>query len=310
MTRALILMAMVFACAHGSQWLFGVLGAGLWALVLGMFVGSLYKNTAIRAHTSKLEKHSLAAAICALGFGMPKGSFDAPVFLLMAGMIGLLLMLSRILTKSQDPTLGLLLASGNGVCGSSAVLAVGGMVRAPAAEVALSIAVINALSTLGLAALPALGALLGLGDGAMAMLLGGSLQAVGHVVASASMFGPELVQQAMMIKMSRVALLIPLLLLLARKSRRPGGHWLRVLPWYLYGFLAAIGVAWSGFLPQVAGSMTTLSNQLFTFAMACLGFGIRPAELRSLGMPAFKLGLTLFGVQLLYVLGIIWVGGY
>ena len=101
----------------------------------------------------------------------------------------------------------LLLGVGNAVCGSSAIAAVSPVIKAEESDTGISIGVVNFLGTIGIFILPALAIkVLHFADLQASTLIGGSLQAVGQVVAAGFSVSDNVGEIATIIKMARIAM--------------------------------------------------------------------------------------------------------
>jgi uncharacterized integral membrane protein (TIGR00698 family) len=186
-------------------------------------------------------------------------------------------------------THALLVASGNAICGNSAIAAVASVLKAPARETASSIA-FTALLSVGLVlVLPIAGLALALDDRAYGTLAGLTVYAVPQVLAATYPVSALAGEVATLVKLVRVMLLVPWLLLLAVVEHRgvensTRGVWRRVLPWYLVAFLALAALHTVGAVPEVLvpGARAT-SHALTVVAMAALGLTVDPASLREVG---------------------------
>jgi uncharacterized integral membrane protein (TIGR00698 family) len=211
--------------------------------------------------------------------------------------------LGRLLGLSRS--LALMLAAGQAICGTAAVAAVAPVVDGRDGEPAIAVGVINALGTVGVFAVPALAFALGLPPAGAALVVGGGLQSVGHVVAAGFALGSEAGELATVLKLGRVALL-PLVVLgvglLAggrRDEARARRRRLPRLPGYLVGFVVAVGLRALVPLPRevdvVLGPATQL---LLATAMAAIGSRIQLGVLRTQGPRVLAAGALAFLIQL------------
>lgn len=204
-----------------------------------------------------------------------------------------------------------LLAVGTAICGASAIVAAAPLFRADEDDVTQAVAVISVLGVLGVIAFTLLNPLLGLSDVHAGMLLGATLQEVGHVMAAAAAGGAEVLDVAAVTKLTRVALLAPVLIILGllvngRGKHRDQGPRVPVLPGFLLGFLALGVINSLGLLPAaVVSGLEALSVALLSAAMVAIGLGVSPAALRRTGATAaFTAGagfVLLVGVALLFL---------
>lgn len=204
-----------------------------------------------------------------------------------------------------SPALGLLMATGYSICGASAIAAVEPFADASEEEVAYSIALVTLCGTLAIVVLPSLGTLLGLSAHDFGSWVGASVHDVGQVVAAASTHGPDALKAAVVVKLVRVALLAPLLAMIAIAARRRSGGGDRVegarrppiLPLFIVLFLVAVAVRSSGIVPEssaddVFGHIKTAETILLAMGLLGLGSNVDLRSLRRVGGKPLVLGLA------------------
>jgi uncharacterized integral membrane protein (TIGR00698 family) len=122
----------------------------------------------------------------------------------------------------------MLLAAGFSICGASAIGAMAGMTRAKDSDTATPIALVTLCGTLAIALLPALRPLLGLDAAEFGMWVGASVHDVGQVVATAQIAGATALAVAVVVKLTRVAMLAPMValagILVARSDRKAAAN--------------------------------------------------------------------------------------
>ena len=123
--------------------------------------------------------------------------------------------LSKVFKMSGE--LGLLIGVGFGVCGATAVAAIRPQTRATQEETSYAIGLISLCGTLSIFVLPFLGHLMGLSDETFGAWAGAAVHDVGQVIATASVLSDEAVKSAVVIKLARVCLLAPIVLILSIK---------------------------------------------------------------------------------------------
>lgn len=111
-------------------------------------------------------------------------------------------------------------AIGTGVCGASAIAAASPLLEAEEKHVSLAVAVVSLLGTLGVVAFAAWEGLALMSSRLVAAVAGATLQEVGHVVAAGAAVGGVEGDLALLVKLSRVVLLAPVLMLLNWWLRR------------------------------------------------------------------------------------------
>jgi uncharacterized integral membrane protein (TIGR00698 family) len=191
----------------------------------------------------------------------------------------------------------LLIAVGYAVCGASAIGAVGEARGGDERDAAASVALVTLCGTLAIAVLPLLRGVLGLGDAEFGRWVGASVHDVGQVVATAQTAGGPALGEAVLVKLMRVALLAPVVALVALGVRRgkggaPGGARVPLVPLFVVGFLAAVAVRSTGLLPGAALETARVAQELL-LAAALFGLGSAvdlPAVART-GVRVAALGL-------------------
>jgi len=207
--------------------------------------------------------------------------------------------LSKLFKMSGD--LGLLIGVGFGVCGATAVAAIRPQTRATQEETSYAIALISLCGTLSIFVLPFLGHLMGLSDQTFGAWAGAAVHDVGQVIATASLWSDTAVQSAIVIKLSRVCLLAPIVLVLSIRHRR----WLTsqgksaensakvpLIPFFVIGFIA-IAVANNLFtLPdRVHADLVLTSKLLLGAGLVALGSGVRWKAIRAIGPRPMAMGM-------------------
>jgi uncharacterized integral membrane protein (TIGR00698 family) len=190
--------------------------------------------------------------------------------------------------------MALLIASGNSICGNSAIAAVASVIGAKPRDVASAIAFTAVLGVAVVLLLPLAAAVAGLDAHDYGIVAGLTVYAVPQVLAATAPAGAMAVQIGTMVKLVRVLLLGPLVLGLSltrgrsEQGRLPPFH--RLVPWFIVGFvlLAAarsLGVIPDDWLPWLTSAATVLT----VLAMAALGLGV---DLRAIAAAGRRLSLV------------------
>lgn len=182
-----------------------------------------------------------------------------------------------------DPGLATLVACGNSICGNSAIMATAPVIRAPAEDVAASIAFTAALGVLVVLLLPLGFALLGVSEWQYGVIAGLSVYAVPQVLAATVPVGAMSTQIGTLIKLIRVLMLGPVVLtlgLLQKNRTRRALPITALVPWFIIGFLAMMGARSAGLLPEpLLPALQNTATSLTLVAMAALGLSV---DLRSI----------------------------
>ncbi len=301
LTRQLPPLLLSLAVAGASVSASGLLRARYpWfpdAVVLGLLLG-----LQIRALFPALEgfddafkaigRYPLELAIVLLGITTNPSAF-APLGLALAlgviGTVAVALAAGVFIGRRSGltPTHALLVASGNAICGNSAIAAVARVIRAPAAESASSIALTAVLSIVLVLTLP-LGSLwLGLSDVQYGVWAGLTVYAVPQVLAATFPVSETSGEIGTLVKLARVLLLAPLLIVVARltaSAESPALKWRTLLPPYLALFLVGAAANGVGLVPSAAvPTLRSASHLLTVLAMTAIGLNVRWSSLRAVG---------------------------
>jgi uncharacterized integral membrane protein (TIGR00698 family) len=201
--------------------------------------------------------------------------------------------------------MAILIACGNSICGNSAIAAVAPVIGADPEDVASSIAFTAVLGIAVVLSLPALALLLSLVPHEAGILAGLTVYAVPQVLAAAAPMGPVATQTGVLVKLIRVLALGPVVVILSLVSghRRPGArlNWLRLVPWFVLGFIAAAAARSLGLIPAaLLPALATTASVLTMLSMAALGLGV---DLRSVARVGPSAVLTVIA-SLLALLGL------
>lgn len=211
-----------------------------------------------------------------------------------------------------DKNLGLLTACGTAICGAAAVIALSPQIKASENETAVSAATVAILGTLFTLIYTIIYPILHLTAEGYGIFSGATLHEVAHVIAAAAPGGQEAVDMAVIVKLSRVAMLVPVALVIGiwqgKKQRkgeanRKGVNWRSLpVPWFILGFLMMSGVNTLSILPaNLTSGILVIAYLLLAMAMAGLGLGVDIVTFRRLGKRPFIAGLI--GSVLLSMLG-------
>ncbi|MEK3889294.1 YeiH family protein [Bacillus sp. FSL K6-3431] len=189
-----------------------------------------------------------------------------------------------------NPTISLLLGVGTGVCGAAAIAAIAPIIKSKDEDTAISVGIIALVGTVFAIAYTILRPILPLTDIQYGMWAGVSLHEVAQVVLAAASGGDEALAFALLAKLGRVFLLIPLCFIfmywIKRKSTRESGNAKIEFPWFLVGFIimSIIGSFVLGHsVPISEGALDVVSNittWVLTAAMVGLGLNVSLGDLR------------------------------
>ncbi|OUS75223.1 hypothetical protein B1748_19000 [Paenibacillus sp. MY03] len=201
-----------------------------------------------------------------------------------------------------EKRLGILTACGTAICGAAAVVAISPQIKANDDGTAVGAATVAILGTIFTLSYTMLYPVLGLSNAQYGIFSGATLHEVAHVIAAASPGGNEAVDIAVMVKLTRVAMLVPVAIIIGawtnKTQRNEDGKlekasWRSIpIPWFIFGFLAMSGVNTLGIIPgSIANQVVLAAYLLIAMAMAGLGLNVDIRTFRRLGVKPFAAGL-------------------
>ncbi|HEX7298527.1 MAG TPA: putative sulfate exporter family transporter [Solirubrobacteraceae bacterium] len=278
-------------------------GAPLIALILGLIVGTSTKPRLSMRGLAFSSRYGLQAAVVVLGLtlNVPHivaiGARSLPVMLPTIG-IALLIALAGGQLLGIEQRLRTLIGVGTGICGASAIAAVSTIIRASEAEIAYALSTIFAFNIVAVIVFPPLGHALGLSSQAYGLWTGTAVNDTSSVAAVGFAYGHATGVYALIVKLSRTTMIMPICLILAIFCRRENetlGALRRTIPWFLVFFLGAAAADSAGIVPSwVVRSAAEVSAGLIATALAAVGMMIRPAALRRTGIKPLLLGAVVW----------------
>lgn len=332
-----VLLIALFSCAAfyiGSAKVFTTLSIS--PLIIGIILGMIYANL-LRMHLPETwvpgiqfcSKRLLRIGIILYGFrltfqdiaavGVAGITVDA--IIVTVTIIGGYFFGSRVLKMDKDTAM--LTSVGSGVCGAAAVLGAEATMRSKPYKTAVAVATVVIFGTVAMFVYPAAyrSGVLDLTPTEMGIFGGSTLHEVAHAVGAGNALGDDIASTTVIVKMIRVMMLVPVLLLLgvwaARRARgeagAEGGKGKVAVPWFAFGFLAVIGLnslsVYLNTLPTPLGIpswgsdlINYVDTFLLTMAMVALGAETSFDKFKKAGAKPFVLA----GVLFVWLIG----GGY
>lgn len=290
-------------------------GLSLSPLIVGIVLGMIYANS-LRCRLPETwvpgikfcTKEVLRTGIVLYGFRLTFSSVVAVgtaaiVIDLIVVTCTLLLGLGLGRLLKMDRDLSLLTATGSAICGAAAVLGAEPVVKAQPYKTAVAVSTVVIFGTVAMFVYPALyrAGILGLSPAQMGIYTGSTLHEVAHVVGAGNAMGDGIADTAIIVKMIRVMLLAPVLVVMSlllgrRKSEGATGVKRKItIPWFAFGFLAVIGFNSFDLLPAgLVAWINDLDTFLLTMAMTALGAETSFDKFRQTGARPFVLAALLF----------------
>lgn len=311
----------VAAAAEPLGRLVPVVGAPVFALALGAAAAALAgERPALRPGVAFAAHTVLQGAIVVLGLSLSLtrvasvGVHSLPVMLgSLAAALAVAAVAGRLLRIPS--VLRTLVGVGTGICGASAIAAVAGVVGAVDGEIAYAVSTIFAFNVVAVILFPVLGHVLGLGPHAYGLWAGTAVNDTSSVVAAAYAYGPAAGAYAVIVKLTRTTMIVPVVLVLAALRLRRTGEAAergvrRAIPWFLLWFVAAAAVNTSGVVgAALAHDASRLGAALITVALAGVGLSTRFSSLRSTGIRPLLLGALVWASVTVSSLALVWATG-
>lgn len=314
------------------------IGAAIIAILLGVVIANLIRlPKPVVAGAKDVVKRVIPYAIVCIGAGLNLIAIGS------AGLVALLIMLGAvafayITAYGIGRALGLshktaaLLGVGTGVCGSSAIVAAAPLIDAEDEDLVLSVGTVNLLGLVMMLLLPVFAPLLAIDAERFGVWCGASIHAVPQVLAAGDAYfkggdsAAQSVEWATLIKLGRVALLAPVVFVLAlmhSKHKASQGaqagvnvKYHQLVPWFIWGFVIMAALGTMNWIPTLtfadaapialADLFKFAGKLLLTFAMAAIGLGVNLRLLIGVGGRAVLAGTISSVLLALAALGMVY----
>jgi len=301
-----------------------ILGASIIALFMGTIIGTFYRPAWIKPALKFTSKKILKLAIILLGASLSVKvimSVGKMTFFVMIFTFAMCFGGGYFVRKlfGLNWKLSNLISAGTGICGGSAVAAIAPVIDADDKDIAFAMSSTFLFDMVMIALYPLMGQLLGMSDIAFGIWAGTSVNDTASVVASGYAFSEAAGDFATMVKLTRTIAIIPTVMVFAYISTRikqkemqaaSGGskvNILKLIPWFICGFLALAILNSIGFIPPaVSGMMKTASKFLMVTALAAIGLGTSITDFKKAGLAPMFYGITIDTLVTLTALAVIW----
>ena len=270
----------------------------LYALLLGLSLHFLYLNETVKPGIDFCAKTILRLGVAFLGIRITFADISAiglnTGFMVIVAVV-LTVFLGFLLAKllKLSPDFGLIAGGSVGICGASAALAVASVLPKSKENEQFTLLVVvgvTVLSTIAMVIYPFALQMLKVGALSAGICLGATIHDVAQVVAAGMLFGPEAGDVATVVKLFRVALLLPVVLVISiffgaqKSTNKLGWGSLRLIPTFLLGFVALSIVASMQILPAtITHQIGGVSRWMLVIALAAAGLKTNFQELAKLG---------------------------
>lgn len=278
------------------------------AIVIGILIGNtLHLPATLTPGIQFAAKQLLRLAIMLYGFRVSLQEIAAVglhALLLDAAVVSLTLFLgylvgTRIL--KLDKQLALLISTGAAICGAAAVLAAEDVIQSEPYKAAVAIGTVVLFGTISMFLYPAMqhAGMFGLSDAQFGIFAGASVHEVAQALVTGSSISLEIGKTAVVVKMIRVLMLIPVLMVLSvwnptstkaieRKKKV-------MIPWFAIGFLLVIMFHSLQLLPTpLVTTVNQLDMVLLTMAMGAIGLETKFSKIKKVGWNPLYLAMIIF----------------
>lgn len=300
-----ILLAAIIAV---PAWLLGkafpIIGSPVLGILFGMILAFWKRPALLDDGVKYTSKKLLQYSIVLLGFDMNLFNVfrvGSQTLILMCFTLTAAFVTAFITGKllKVDGKTATLIGVGTSICGGSAIAAAAPVIRADDEEVAHSISTIFLFNVIAAFLFPFLGHVLGMSDHSFGLWAGTAVNDTSSVVAAGYTFSNAAGNLAVIVKLTRTLMIVPVTLVLALyTSRKTAGghsggtyHIAKIFPWFVLGFVAACMI--NTFLPMprgMGGFLSQVGKFVIVMAMASIGLNTNVVKLIKRGGKPILLG--------------------
>ena len=210
--------------------------------------------------------------------------------------------------------IGTLLGAGTAICGASAILAIGPLLRASDEEIAYALTTIFTFNIVALIAFPLIGHALAFSDSTFGSWTGTAVNDTSVVVATGFSYSAAAGGVATIVKLTRTVLLVPLALAIgvmaARQPLTPGttiaSRVGATVPWFVLGFVAAAALRSSGVVPaQLLALGAQVASFLILMVLVAVGLNVDVRKMATMGARPLVAGLVLASLMAAISFGLV-----
>lgn len=288
-TSAVALAATFIAERYGAP-------AMLMGLLLGMAFHFLNESPRVGPGLELIAVHGLRLGVALLGLRLTLDDVAAlgwvPVALVVTAVVATLLsgvLLARLLGCTRQ--LGVLTGGAVAICGASAAMAISSVLpNGPDSkrQTLFTVIGVTSLSTVAMVLYPVVGDLLGLTEADMGIFIGATIHDVAQVVGAGYSVSPVTGDLSTFIKLLRVAMLVPVVVVLSilfRQAQHQGGGVVPPIPWFLVGFILLFLLNSNAVLPAaIVAPVANTAPSLLLLAIAALGIRTSMQDVMTIGL--------------------------
>jgi uncharacterized integral membrane protein (TIGR00698 family) len=281
---------------------------GISSLVIAIILGSIYGHTLHPKLTSPftpglqtISKHLLRFGIIVYGVRIQFGQIidlGFTTLLIDIGGVALTLCLGSFIgikLLKLDKHTALLVSAGTAICGAAAVMAMESTLKSTPHKTCIAIGTVVLFGTLSMFGTPIFLHWLGLNDIQSGIVVGASIHEVAQVVVAGNQMSAVAGNMAIIVKMTRVVLLVPVLLIISSiESNKSGQKKQITIPWFAFGFIVMMAINSMGLISQPLGNLLyDIDIVCLTAAMVGIGIDTHFSKIKSAGITPILLAAIL-----------------
>ncbi len=313
LTPGLLVVVSIGAVSEliSRQWMVGgkhPLESSALAILLGLAVAAFGILPQSTKSGVKYADKLLVLGIVFMGAGLNLASILAqgPIILtivfvtMISGMICISLLAK---TFNLERTLGILLAVGTTICGTSAIAITAPLLKAKEEVTSYAVSVVALCGLVAIFLYPFLGQQLGMNDTQFGVFAGASIHSTPQVIGAGFLFSAAAGQLATVVKLVRNCFMAPLAMFIgaieARRNRAEGQkvNISKAFPWFLFGYFIMAGLNSAGFLSgDASAGFTDLGKFLVVLGMAGVGLSTSLSSFRTIGIKPLFVGVIGTGI--------------
>lgn len=282
------------------------------ALLLGIACHALFRRDVFKGGVQFSSTNILKLGVVLIGariafFDLAALGFSAIILVVFAtlSVIAVSILIAKLFKIERN--LGLLIGGATAICGASAAIALSSVMpqsKEMEKQTLITIVGVTAIGTILMIGYPFIISILGVNHSDAAILIGGTIHDVAQVVGAGYSVSEEVGDRAILVKLIRVFMLLPVLLIFAilystkqNNTKRPA------MPLFIVGFMILVCLTSFHVIPDHAlGALEWMSKWFLIVAITAVGIKTSFKELFSLGWrPIVLLLSNTFFISLIYI---------
>lgn len=302
----ILLSALIALPAWMLGKLFPIIGGPVLGILFGMILSFWKRPSKFNEGIQYTSKKILQYSIILLGFEMNLFNVFAvgkQTLLLMIFTLSSAFLTAYFVGKALkiSSNTKILIGVGSAICGGSAIAASAPAINASDEEIAHSISTIFLFNVIAAFLFPFIGHLFNMSDYNFGLWAGTAINDTSSVVAAGYSFSDEAGKLAVIVKLTRTLMIVPITLALAlfaskKRSKQSSYSFKKVFPWFVIGFLAAAMLNTFFPIENFNNILSQTGKFMIIMAMACIGLNTNIIKLIKSGTKPILLGFICWAV--------------